>query len=102
MIPYYHKELLLFPHIQLYIEQKPEIFHDCDTTDIIRKDLSTSYDNSEFEDNVFEDNQFCNDDNEQSIIFDNEIYKSTKLTDNQFQHPRLNIDSEIIYYKPTP
>ena len=49
---------------------------------MIQNDLYTSYDNSEFGDNAFDDDTFCNNDDDQPIVFDNEIYSSAKLDDN--------------------
>ena len=75
---------MLIPHIQLYNVQKPETIHDSDTSDVIQTDLFTSYDNSEFHINVFDDDPFCIDDDDQSIMFDNELYKFSKL--NEIHH----------------
>ena len=49
LIPYYPKESLLFPHIQSYIEQNSEITHNCDVSEMIRNELYSSYDSSEFD-----------------------------------------------------
>ena len=49
---------------------------------LIEQNLETSYDNSEFVVIVFDDDRFCNGDDDQSIKFDDEIYKSTKLSQN--------------------
>ena len=65
---------MLFPHIQSNNEQLSELFHGSDTTDIIQNVLNTSNDNSDFDDNTFDDEPFCNIEDDQSNIFDNEIY----------------------------
>ena len=39
LIPFCPKEPLLFPHIQSNNERNPELFHDCDTSDMIQSDL---------------------------------------------------------------
>ena len=68
---------MYFSHSQLCNEQNPE-FHVSDTTDMIDKDLYTSYDKSGFDCNVFDDDTFCNFDDDQSIMFDYELHKSEK------------------------
>ena len=83
LIPYQPKELSFFPHIQSYNEQNPETFHDSDTSDMLKNDY-TPYDLSESDDNVFDDDPFCNFDDEQSIMFDDELYKFKKLDDNHY------------------
>ena len=71
LIPYYPKELLLFPHIRLYNEQKFEITHDLDTTALVQTILHTLYDNSHFDDKIFEDDIFCDIDDDQSCLIMN-------------------------------
>ena len=87
LIPFYPKEPSLFPHIQMYIEQNPEIFHDFDSTDMIQNVLYTSYNNSGFDDKIFDDDLFCNDDDDQSITIGNEFYKATNLDGRLYHHP---------------
>ena len=53
LIPIQFKQLSLFPPIESYSEQNSEIFHESDITDMILKDLYTSYDNFEFDVNDF-------------------------------------------------
>ena len=84
LIPCYPNETLLFPHIRSYKEQNSETFQDSDKWDLIQKDLYTSYDITEFDDNVFYDDPFCNNDHDQSITFDKELYKSGKLNDKHY------------------
>ena len=66
LIPDYFNELLLFPHIQSGNEQNPEINHDSDRSDMIQNDLYTSYDISGIHHKVFDDDSFCNIDDDQS------------------------------------
>ena len=84
LIPYYPKDLLLFRHIQSKNEQNLELSHASDTSDMIQIDLYTSYDSSKVDDNVFVDDPFCNIDDDQSIMFDNEIFKSVKMHENHY------------------
>ena len=74
-IPYYLKEHLLFPLSQPYKEQKLEKFHGPDESDMVPNDLHTPFDISESDEIVFDDHPFCNDDNEQYLMVDNELYK---------------------------
>ena len=67
---------MFFPHVQSYNEQNPEIIHDSDTSEMIQIDQYNSYDDSEIDDNVFDDDAFWNNDDDQSILFDKETYKS--------------------------
>ena len=69
MIPYYPQEPLLFPHIQSYTEKKFEIFLDSDSSDFIPIDLFTPLENSEFDDDVFQYEPFCNESDDQSVTF---------------------------------
>ena len=100
LIPYYLKVLWLFPHIQIYNEQNPEIFHDSDRSDIIQNDLYTSYDLSEFDDSVFDDDPLPNDNDDISIMFDNELYKSVNFDDDNYRPSRWKCDSEELYNIP--
>ena len=69
------------------------MIHDCDSTDVIQNDLYTSYDNSETDDNVSHYDPFCNNDDDQSIMFNNDLYKTAKLDDRRYHHTRLKSDS---------
>ena len=80
---------MLFPHIQSYIEQNSEVFDDSDTSDMIQIDLYTSYGNSEKNDNVFVDDPFCFHHDDQSILFDNELYISVDMDDDQYHISRI-------------
>ena len=100
MIPYSAKELLLFAHIYSGKEENCETILDHDTTDMIQKDPYTSYDSFDFHDNVFHDDPFCNIDDDQSILFDIEIYKSTKLDDKSYHISQSESDFETLPYKP--
>ena len=55
--------------------------------------LETSNDNSEPND-VFDDDLFPNDENDQSFMFDNELYNSTKLDVTHYRHSRSKSDFE--------
>ena len=50
LVPNYPKKILLSPQIQLYNEQKLEIFHDSDNLDLLQNGSYTSIDTSEIED----------------------------------------------------
>ena len=65
---------MIFPHLQLYNEQKPETHHYSDTPDMSQNDVYNSYGNSEFDDNVFDVDLFYNADNIHSITIDIEKY----------------------------
>ena len=65
--------------------------------DLIQNDFYVSKDNSEFDDNLFDDDPFCNDDEDQLKMFDDEICKSTKLDDNHYDHSRSMSDSENLF-----
>ena len=47
-----------------------------ETSDMIQNDLYTSYENSKFDEKFFDGDPFCNNDDDQSIMLDKEIYKS--------------------------
>ena len=72
---------MLFPHIQIYNEQNPELFHDSDTSENIQKDSNTSYDNSKFDDIVFGDDPFSINIDDKLFLFDNELQKFETLDD---------------------
>ena len=72
LIPYFSKETLLFPQIESYKEQNIEKDQDSETSHMIQNDLFTSCHSFEFDDNVFHDEPFCNTDDDQSIMLDNE------------------------------
>ena len=59
-----------------------ELTHDSVRSDMIQKDLYTSYHKSERDDNVFDEDPFCNNEDDQSILFDKDLYKSGKMDDN--------------------
>ena len=68
---------------------------------MIQKDLYISLaDNSEFPDNVFDDDPFCNNVVDRSFMFDNELYKPVKMDDNVYHTFSLKSDSETSHYKP--
>ena len=60
LILYYPKDSLPLSQIHSYNEQNPETFHDSDTRDMTENDLFNSSANYEFDDNVFDDDSFCN------------------------------------------
>ena len=68
---------------------------------MIQNDRYTSCDYSEFDENCVDDDLFCNNNDDQSIMFDNgEGYKSVKLDDNHYYISRSKSDSETLHYKP--
>ena len=93
-------EPLLFPHLESNNEQKSGIVHNCATSDIIQNDLFVSYDNSEFDNNVFDDELFSNNEDVESFMFDNEIYLSVNVDDTLYPISLSKIDSETLHYKP--
>ena len=93
LIPYYPKELLLIHLIWSKNEQKSELFHDSDTSDMIQNDRYTSNDKYEFDDNLFDDDPFCRDDDDQSVTFNREFFKSAALNDSQYHIWGLKLDS---------
>ena len=97
LISFYLKEPLLFPHIQSYIEQNPETLLDSDTSDRLLKDLYTSQINSEVDDDVFDDDPFCNEDSDQSIMFDTKLYKPVNLEANHYHLSRIKSGSETLH-----
>ena len=100
LIPHYPKERLHFPHIESYNEQVSEKLEKVDTSDMIQKDLYTSYENSGIGENDFDDDHFCNNDDDQSIMSDIEENKPVKLDDNHHHTLRPKFDSETLHYKP--
>ena len=77
---------MLFSLVQFSNEQKHERFHDSDSSDMIRISSYTSYDGSDCNDNASDDNPYCNDDDDHSTIFDDELYKSAELDENHYHH----------------
>ena len=73
---------------------------DSDILDMVQKDQYNSYDNSDFDVNVFDDDPFCSSIDDQSFMFDNELSKSVKLDDNRYHTLRSKCDSESSHYKP--
>ena len=66
---------------------------------MIQNDLYTSYDTLELDNNVFDDDPFCNGYDDASMFFDNELYKSVNL--NFYYHPSPSKSvSESSYHKP--
>ena len=90
---------MLFRHIQLYKEQNLEIIQDSDTSDMIQNDFYISYDNSNFDDIVFDEAPICNGIGDKSIMFHSELYISVNLKTNIFFF-RSQTDSENMHYKP--
>ena len=98
---YYPKENLLFPHVQSYDEQNSEIVHDSNRKNMIQINPYTSYDNSRPVDgNFFEDDPFCNNDDDHSHMPDNELYLSAKLDDINSHHHRSKSDCKKLPYRP--
>ena len=95
----YPREFLPFPPIPSNNEQNPVIIHDCDTSDGFQIELYTSYDTSEQLENVFIDDQHCDDHDDLSIMFDKKLYKSVNL-DDFYQTSRSKSESENKYRKP--
>ena len=96
----YSEELLLFPHIQYYNEQNPKTIHVSDKPNIIQNDLYTSNVNYAIDDNVFDDDLFCSNEDDQPILYDTDLCISTKLNDNHYDHPRSKSDSDSLQYDP--
>ena len=88
LIPFYSTELWLFPLSQSYNKRNSGIIHDSDTTDKIQKNIYTSNNNSEFDDNVFDKDPFFNNGNNHLIVFDIELYKSEEIDDDHYHHTR--------------
>ena len=65
---------------------------------MIQNALNILHDHSVFGDNVFDDDPICNID-DQSIMFDNDLFKSAKLDGDHFYHPLSKSDPEKLYYK---
>ena len=87
-------------HIQLYNVQKPEIFQDSNISDKTQIDLLASYDNSWYKHIVFDDDAFCIDNDDYSIMYDNKLYKCAFLENNHY-HPSLSkTDSENLDFYP--
>ena len=101
LIPHYPKELLLFPHIERYIEQNRVLFHDSDAPDMIQNSIFTSFDNiSESNAKVSGDDSFCNDYGDTIIKFHIELYKSVKLNVDNHHPFRSKSDSGSFYHTP--
>ena len=64
----------------------------------VQNDFFTSYDNSESDDKVFDGDPFCNEDDDQWKMFDNDLYKST-VADSHYHQPRPKFVSENLYCK---
>ena len=88
---------MLFFHIESCKERNLVTTHDSDRSDIIQKDLRTSYGNFELDDQVFEDDLLCNNSNDTSILFDNEIYNPVVLGYDNHHPSRYKTDFENIY-----
>ena len=66
---------------------------------MIQKDLSTSSDSFEFDDNVFDVDPICNDHDNQSQMADNYLYLSANVNDNHYHLLRSKSDSETLHNK---
>ena len=62
--------------------------------------LHTSYVNLKFEVNVFDDYTFCNNDDDQLILFDNKSNESVRMDDIPYHISRSKSDSETLQNKP--
>ena len=91
---------MLFPRIESNNEQNSGIVDNCDTTVMIQNDLCVSYDNSEVDNNVFDDELFCNNEDDESYMFGTEIYRSVNVDDTLYPISGSKIDSQTSYYKP--
>ena len=78
----------------------PEKMHESDTSGMTQNYLYTSLDDSESDESIFDDEPFCNDTDDQSKKFDNELNRSAYLEDNHYYPPRSKSDSENLQYKP--
>ena len=77
----YSDEPFLLPHTQKYNEQTSEIIHGSDISERSQNDLYSSYDKSEFDDTVFDDDPICNDNDDKSIFLGKELFKSVHQDD---------------------
>ena len=60
-------------------------------------DQKFNYDICESDNIVFEEDPLCEDDNDQPIKFDKELYNSANINDKLYHHSRSNSDSENWY-----
>ena len=60
-----------------------------------------TYDSSENHDNVFDDDPFCNENDDQINMFDHEIYSSANPHDNRYHPFRSKSDSKRLHHKST-
>ena len=97
-IPFYTKELLLLPHIQSCNEQTSEKHHDPDISDLTQIFLYNSNAISAFDD-VSDDDRFCDDNADQSYMFNIEFHESAILGDIHCQPSRSKSDSENFLLK---
>ena len=72
---------MFFPHIQVYNRQNSVLSYDSHISDLIQNDSHTSFDKFELEDQVVDDNLLFNDHVITAVRFDNELYKSLNLSD---------------------
>ena len=91
-----------------------ERIHDSVRSHMIQIDLYTSYHKSEGDDNVFDEDPFCNNEDDQSILFVKDLYESVKMDDNLIlktfiiNHDRQNYNHStpflnyLIFWKLTP
>ena len=61
------------PHTKCFIEQNPVSGLSSDKSNMLQNDLKTSYDNSELDEYVSDDDSFCNDYDDLSSLFDKEL-----------------------------
>ena len=90
---------MLCPHFQSYNEQNPEPVHELETSNTIQIDLCASYDRSEVDDKVFDDDFFCINDDDWSNMFANGMNISVILDDNHYHFSWSKSVSETGRYK---
>ena len=66
---------------------------------MIQTDLYNSYNILDFGDKIFNDDSFCNYNDDKLVKPDKKLYKSVNLVDNFYLPSRSKSDSEILQYK---
>ena len=61
---------------------------------MIQTDFYISDDNCDFGDKTFNDDPFCNDNDDELVKLDNKLYKSVYLVDNHYLPSQSKSDSE--------
>ena len=77
-------------------EQNAVTTQDSDISDTIQNDLFSSYDTPELDYIVFDDDPFCNNYDDTSTMFDNELYKTLSLDEDDLQPYRSKSDNQSL------